>query len=221
MEEYLWQTNFQQIPTNPSALGFSYEKLRTYAEIPKSDFIGTDAVIDATRKSGKDFFAMPIFKKVENDGLNEYYLKDALFTRTATKDMYEDIVNKIIEHHINTIVIESNVTSELKQNIEKILNANNIGYCEILEKYNTMPKATRIENEKHIIKKQLIFPQKSMFGINTDMGAFMDNLTSYNATGSNPNDDAPDACALFASEIIEENSQPQIAEPLDFVRQFM
>lgn len=221
MEEYLWQTNFQQIPTNPDALGFSYEKLRTYSEIPRSDYIGTDAVIDATRKSGKDFFAMPIFKRVENDGLNEYYLKDALFTRTATKDMYEDIVNKIIEHHVNTLVIESNVTSELKQNLDKLLQQKGIGYCEILEKYNTMPKATRIENEKHIIKKQLVFPQKGMFGINTDMGAFMDNLTSYNATGSNPNDDAPDACALFASEIIEENSQPQIAEPLDFVREYM
>ena len=221
MEEYLWQTNFQQIPTNPSALGFSYEKLRTYTEIPKSDFIGCDAVIDATRKSGKDFFAMPIFKKVQNENMNEYYLKDCLFTRTATKDMYNQIVEKIIEHHINTLVIESNVTSELKQNIDKILTSKGIGYCEIIEKYNTVPKPMRIENEKHIIKKQLIFPQKGMYGINTEMGAFMDNLTSYNASGTNANDDAPDSCALFGSEIIEENSQPQIAEPLDFVRQFM
>ena len=221
MEEYLWQTNFQQIPTNPDALGFSYEKLKTYSQIPTSDYIGTDAVIDATRKSGKDFFAMPIFKKVQNENMNEYYLKDALFTRTATKDMYEDIVSKIIEHHINTLVIESNVTSELKQNLDRLLQQKGIGYCEILEKYNTMPKATRIENEKHIIKKQMFFPQKGMFGINTDMGRFMDNLTSYNATGTNANDDAPDACALFGSEIIEENSQPQVAEPLDFVRQFM
>ena len=221
MEEYLWETNFQQIPTNPDALGFSYEKLRTYSEIPKSDYNGTDAVIDATRKSGKDFFAMPIFKKVQTENMNEYYLKDCIFTRTATKDMYSEIVEKIVENHINTLVIESNVTSELKQNIDKMLLARGIGYCEIIEKYNTLPKAMRIENEKHIIKKQLIFPQKTMFGINTDMGAFMDNLTSYNATGTNPNDDAPDACALFASEIIEENSQPQIAQPLDFVRQFM
>ena len=221
MEEYLWQTNFQQIPTNPSALSFSYEKLKTYSQIPTSDYIGTDAVIDATRKSGKDFFAMPIFKKVQNENMNEYYLKDALFTRTATKDMYEDIVSKIIEHHINTLVIESNVTSELKQNLDRLLQQKGIGYCEILEKYNTMPKATRIENEKHIIKKQMFFPQKGMFGVNTDMGRFMDNLTSYNATGTNANDDAPDACALFGSEIIEENSQPQVAEPLDFVRQFM
>lgn len=221
MEEYLWQTNFQQIPTNPSALSFSYEKLRTYETIPNSDYVGTDAVIDATRKSGKDFFAMPIFKKVENENMMEYYLKDCLFTRTATKDMYSEIVDKIIENHINTLVIESNVTSELKQNIEQILTSKGVGYCEILEKYNTIPKSTRIENEKHIIKKQLIFPKKGMYGINTDMGAFMDNLTSYNATGTNSNDDAPDSCALFGSEIIEENSQPQIAQPLDFVRQFM
>ena len=221
MEEYLWQTNFQQIPTNPSGLGFSYEKLRTYNEIPKSDYVGADAVIDATRKSGKDFFAMPIFKKVQNDNMNDYYLKDCLFTRTATKDMYNEIVDKIIEHHINTLVIESNVTSELKQNLDTILQSKGVGYCEIIEKYNTMPKPTRIENEKHIIKKQMVFPKKGMYGVNTEMGAFMDNLTSYNASGNNPNDDAPDACALFGSEIIEENSQPQIAEPLDFVRQFM
>lgn len=221
MEEYLWQTNFQQIPTNPDSLGFSYEKLRTYETIPQSDYIGTDAVIDATRKSGKDFFAMPIFKKVENENMMDYYLKDCLFTRTATKDMYSQIVEKIVENHINTLVIESNVTSELKQNIEQMLSNMGIAYCEIIEKYNTIPKSTRIENEKHIIKKQLVFPQKGMYGVNTDIGLFMDNLTSYNATGTNPNDDAPDSCALFGSEIIEENSQPQIAEPLDFVRQFM
>ena len=221
MDEYLWETNFQQIPTNPSALSFSYEKLRTYSEIPKSDFIGTDAVIDATRKSGKDFFAMPIFKKVQNDNINEYYLKDCLFTRTATKDMYNEIVDKIIENHINTLVIESNVTSELAQNIDKILTSKGIGYCEILEKYNTISKPTRIENEKHIIKRQLVFPQKNMYGFNTDIGKFMENLTTYNATGTNPNDDAPDACALFSSEIIEENSQPQVAVPLDFIRQYM
>lgn len=221
MEEYLWETNFQQKPTNPESLGFSYDKLRTYSTIPETDYKGTYAVIDATRKSGKDFFAMPIFKKIENDEMFDYYLKDALFTRTATKDMYEAICDKIIEHNVILLVIESNVTTELKQNIERILKERGYTPPEIIEKYNTIPKATRIENEKHIIKKQLVFPQKGMYGVNTDVGKFMDNLTTYNATGTNPNDDAPDSCALFGSEIIEENSQPQKAVPLDFVRQFM
>lgn len=221
IEEYLFQTNFQQIPTNPESLGFSYEKLRLYRTIPNTDYTGAYAVIDATRKSGKDFFAMPIFKKVENDNNIDYYLKDCLFTRTATKDMYEAIVDKIIEHNIILLVIESNVTSELKQNIEKILESKGITPPEIIEKYNTIPKPTRIENEKHIIKKQLVFPEKGMHGANTDMGRFMDNLTTYNSTGTNSNDDAPDSCALFGSEIIEENSQQQVAEPLDFVRRFI
>jgi hypothetical protein len=220
MDSYLWETNFQQVPTNPEALAFSYEKIRTYKTIPATDYTGTYSVIDATRKSGKDFFAMPIFTKIESGNHFDYYLKDALFTRTATKDMYNEIVDKIIEHHIIMLVIESNVTSELKQNLEKILESKGYMFCEILEKYNTEQKSARITNEKHIIKKQLVFPEKGMYGVNTDMGEFMDNLTSYNESGMNKNDDAPDACALFGSEIIEENSQPQVAEPVPSIRAY-
>lgn len=221
MEDYLWETNFQQKPTNPEALSFSYDKLRTYDVIPQTEYIGAYGVIDATRKSGKDFFAMPIFKKVQNDTSLDYYFRDCLFTRTATKDMYEEIVGKIIEHHINMLVIESNVTSELKQALEERLDAKGVYYCEILEKYNTIPKATRIENEKGIIKRQLVFPKRGMYGVNTPMGQFMSNLTGYNASGTNSNDDAPDSCALFCSEIIEENSQPQVAEPIPGIREYM
>ena len=220
MEDYLWETNFQQKPTNPESLIFSYDKLRTYETIPQSDYIGTYAVIDATRKSGKDFFAMPIFKKVNNDSKFDYYLKDCLFTRTATKDMYNDIVNKIIDNHIIYLVIESNVTSELKQAIEEQLALKNINYCEIIEKYNTIQKSARITNEMHLIKKMLVFPNKVMYGINTDIGKFMENLTLYNSDGSNPNDDAPDSAAMFCSEIIEENSQPQIAVALPDIRKY-
>lgn len=220
MEEYLWETNFQQRPTNPEALTFSYDKIRSYDSIPQSEYVGTYSVIDATRKTGKDFFAMPIFKMVQNDNMHDYYLKDALFTRTATKDMYEPICDKIIENKIILLVIESNVTSELKQNIERILTARGYTPPEIIEKYNTEQKSARITNESHIIKKRLVFPQRGMYGPNTDIGKFMDNLITYNSTGQNANDDAPDACAMFGSEIIEENSQPQVAEPMPFIRQF-
>ena len=220
MDEYLWETNFQQRPINPEALPFSYDKLRCYDIFPQTDLLGSYSVIDATRKSGKDFFAMPIFKKIEEDGQNMYYLKDALFTRTATKDMYEQIIDKIIEHHIIMLVIESNVTSELKQNIERILKSRGANFCEIIEKYNTVPKAMRIESEKHIIKKQMVFPKKGMYGINSDVGKFMENLTTYNESGRNANDDAADSCAMFGSEIIEEASQTQIAQPLMGIREF-
>lgn len=221
IQEYLWENNYMQHSTDPEEFIFSYGSLRTFETIPETDYKGAYAVIDANRKSGKDFFAMPIFKKVENDNIFDYYLKDAIFTKTATKDLYDDIINKIIEHHIILLVIESNVTSELKQAIENGLKAKGHTFCEIMEKWNEEKKAIRITTEQGVIKRQLVFPKRDMYGINTDIGRFMDNLTTYNSTGSNVNDDAPDSCALFANEIIEENSQPQIAEPLDFVRQYM
>ena len=105
--------------------------------------------------------------------------------------------------------------------IEKILEQRGCMFCEIIEKYNTVPKPMRIEAEKGIIKKQMVFPAKNTFGENTHVGKFMNNLTSYNSSGSNANDDGPDSCALFASEIIEENSQPQIAQPMMGIREYM
>lgn len=221
MDRYLWETNFQQIPTDPEDLFFSYGKLRKYTTIPATDYIGGYAVIDATRKSGKDYFSMPIFKKVPTDSIYDYYLKDVLFTKTATKDMYDDIVDKIIEHHIILLVIESNVTSELKQAIDTRLKQKGIFYCTIIEKYNNVPKKVRIETEKSGILKVIVFPEKDNYGVETDMFKFMDNLTTYNNSGHNANDDAPDSLALFLSEIVEENSKPAKVEPLMGIREYI
>lgn len=221
MDRYLWETNFQQIPTDPEDLFFSYGKLRKYTTIPATDYIGSYAVIDATRKSGKDYFSMPIFKKVPTDSIYDFYLKDVLFTKTATKDMYDDIVDKIIEHHIILLVIESNVTSELKQAIDTRLKQKGIFYCTIIEKYNNVPKKARIETEKSGILKVIVFPEKENYGVETDMFKFMDNLTTYNNSGHNVNDDAPDSLALFLSEIVEENSKPAKVEPLMGIREYI
>lgn len=211
IDEYLWETNFQQKPTDPDSLFFSWNKLRTYDKMPITEYTSGYAVIDATRKTGKDFFAMPIFVKVPNGNEFDYYFKDCLFTRTATKDMYDDVCNKIIEHHIVELVIESNVTSELKQNIEKILNANGIFYCQIREKYQCENKQARIQDQKGNIVKKLVFPNKTLFGINSDIGKFMENLTLYNDNGRNPNDDACDSSALFTKEFVEGgNKLPKI-----------
>jgi len=210
MDEYLFETNFQQRPVDPESLEFSYKALRTYKERPARGEMGSYAVIDATRKSGKDFFAMPIHLKVlQEDGTYDYPLVDCIFTKKATKDLYNDVVSKIIEHHIVLLIIESNVTSELKQNIEQILTQYGVYFCEIREKYNTLPKETRIDMEKSVIRRKIVFPERSLFPLKSDMGAFMDNLTLYNASGRNINDDAPDSEAMFAAEIIEEGSKPQ------------
>ena len=202
MPDYLFETNFQQKPTDPEALLFSYNRIKTYVNYPKTDSDESYAVIDATRKSGRDYFSMPIFQKIYEGDMSMFYLKDCIFTQKATKDLYEDICNKIIEHHIIHLVIESNVTSELKYNIERILAEHGIFYCEIKEKYNSENKAERITDQSYQIHKRMVFPARDKFPIKSEMGQFMNNFTLYNSTGRNQHDDAPDSLALAAKEFI-------------------
>lgn len=214
MDDYLFQTNFQQIPTDPEALCFSWGKLRTYAKLPTDEIYSTVAVIDGTRKTGNDFFSMPIFKKHFNGDLFEYYLIDALFTQVATKDMIDDIMDKIIEHQIRVLVIETNVDGGLKKILEEKLHARGYFDIEIIEHYSTGNKLARIEDQKGNILRNLVFPNKNMFGIKSMVGQFMNNLTTFNNTGRNTHDDAPDSCALMTREILEGGSKPSKAVPI-------
>ena len=199
MDSYLWETNFQQNPTTPEGLEFDWNKLKQYETKPENVYNCSYAVIDGTRKSGKDYFAMPIYQ----DYYEDYALVDCIFTKVATSDLIDDIVNKIVEHHIVKLVIESNVDGGLKKVLEERLRSINVDYCVIIEKYNTVPKKIRIEANKGIIIKRIWFPSKQLLQANTDIHRYMTNLTLYNSSGRNVNDDAPDSSAMFSSEIIE------------------
>ena len=202
--EYLFQTNFQQKPVDHESMMFSWGKLQVYDKVPKKQYEGTYAVIDANRRSGKDFFSMPILQREDDENGNaNYYLIDCIYTQTATKDLYEDICRKIQEHHIVKLVIESNVSSELAQNLDKMLNMNGISYCDIQEKYNTAVKEVRITDQSHLILKRLIFPNQNNVSIQTDMGLFMNGITTYNTKGRNEHDDGIDSLAMFTKEFID------------------
>jgi predicted phage terminase large subunit-like protein len=205
--DYLFQTNFQQKPVDPESMMFSWGRLQTYDKLPRITYEGTYAVIDANRRSGRDFFSMPIFQRDDDEnGTDFYYLKDCIYTQTATKDLYEDICRKINEHHITLLIIESNVSSELSQNLTEMLHNYGIYYCDIREKYNTAVKEARIVDQSYNILKRLYFPSQNNVSIQTDIGMFMNELTTYNTNGRNEHDDATDSCAFFTREIVEKFS---------------
>ena len=207
MDTYLWETNFQQNPTTPEGLEFDWRNLKLYEEYPTNPYNCTYAIIDGTRKSGKDFFAMPIYQ----DYYEDYALIDCIFTKVATSELIDDIVDKIIHHKIVKLVLETNVDGGLKKILTEKLHQNGYYSCIIIEKYNTIPKKIRIEAEKGAIKKKIWFPHKKLLVANTDMARYMKNIVLYNSSGRNVNDDAPDSCAMFCSEIISEKSKPRKA----------
>lgn len=209
MDTYLWETNFQQRPTSPDSLEFDWYNLKLYENVLENTYDGSVSVIDGTRKSGKDFFAMPIFVPYQED----YALVDCIFSRVASTELVSDIVDKMLQYNIRVLIIETNVDGGLKKLILDEFNKRNLNcFCDIREKYNTVQKATRIEMEKGIIKRRVWFPAKKIFGKTSDLGKFMNNLTLYNSQGGNKNDDAPDSCAMFTSEIIGEKHKNRKAK---------
>lgn len=214
IETYLWETNYQQNPTTPEGLQFDYKNLKLYDNKPTNPNKFAYAVIDGTRKSGKDFFAMPIFVNYYDD----YALYDCIFTKTATTDLLDAIVGKIEEHHIVKLLVETNVDGGLKRYINEKLEKKGIYYCEIIEKYNTISKSVRIEAEKGNIVRKIWFPSKNCQEPNTDMYRFMQNFTLYNSSGRNVNDDAPDSNAMFTAYFVTGSSKPAKVKP--FKREF-
>ena len=215
LDRYIFECNFQQNPISPEALAFDWKNLKQYATTLTNEYNATYAVIDGTRKSGKDYFSMPIFQKY----MDGYALIDCIFTQTATTQLINKIVDKIIGNNVKILVIETNVDGGLKNVILSEMERRGFSNgIQIIEKYSTMVKQTRIELERGNIIERIWFPAQHLFAINSDMGKFMESHTMYNIEGNNVHDDATDSLAMFSSEVIDGKAKP--IKPVIIARPF-
>lgn len=215
-DPFLFSCVYQQAPIPPTGLEFADDLLQHYIDEPL-DKEGNSAlsqyslaVLDPARK-GKDNVSMPIYKVYDD----KYYFVDCIFEQKAMTELYDRIVDKIIEHAITRFVIENNVDTSLKTLLEEKLHQKGYYLCEILEKYNTVKKEDRIKNARGIIKRFIVFRDKKTYKPNTDYGRFMTNFTTYSFDYANKHDDAPDSMAMFAEEIILEKSKPSKPKGID------
>lgn len=200
-DPFLFSCVYQQNPIAPTGREFAWECIRTYTNEELLNVLLTPnsmATLDTARK-GKDNVSMPIFK---NDNNGNHYLIDAIYKQKPMDDLYDEIIEKIIEHRITTLVIENNIDTSLKRLLEDRLHARGIYWCTIIEKYNTVKKEERIKNNRGIVQKQIVFPDKSIVRPNTDIGRMMDNITKYSFDKPNVHDDGIDSVCMYASEII-------------------
>ena len=142
---------------------------------------------------------MPIFKS-DNNG--NHYLIDAIYKQKPMDDLYDEIIEKIINNKITTLVIENNIDTSLKKLLETKLKIKKVTWCTIIEKFNTVKKEERIKNNRGIVQKQIVFPDKSIIKLNSDIGKMMDNVTKYSFDKPNLHDDGVDSICMYASEII-------------------
>lgn len=207
MDRYLWETNFQQRPTSPEGMVFDISKLKTYEVLPDDLTEVSYAVLDPNRK-GKDFLSMPICRK---NSIGEHYLVDILFEQTSTKYLIDAICDKIIMNKVVMIAIESNTDSSLPETIKYKLFEKGYNGCVVSDFYSTEIKEVRINSMKDVVKDKMYFPSKKLYGINSQMGKAMDQLTRYSFEFPNRHDDMPDSCAMYGKQIILEEATPRRA----------
>lgn len=198
---------YQQMPIAPTGLEFANSELLHFDNFPRNEhgdyttFNYSLAVLDPARK-GKDNVSMPIMK---SDG-TYYYMYDCIFEQKAMTQLYDLIVDKIRKDNIAKLVIENNTDTSLKALLEAKMQTKGVSNCEIIEKYNTKNKESRIRDMRGIIKEKIKFLDKDEYTRNSDYGRFMENLNTYSFDYANKHDDAPDSLALFADQIIMGNA---------------
>lgn len=199
MDRFLWMCVYQQDPIAPEGLEFDWGSLTQYDSIPDWEIECRYASLDPARK-GKNYVSMPIFYKYYAS--EKYYLVDFLYRKKSMKELYDPIVDKIIEHRLNKLVLENNTDTSLKEVLEERLHKRGYYGCVIIEKYSTVNKEKRINDNQGDIKGMIVYPKKGMHSPNSDMGKAMDGITSYSFSYPNKFDDGIDSIALFVMEFI-------------------
>lgn len=199
MSEYLWRAVYMQNPIAPEGIEFSWEVLDTYDELPKSNVVSVYASLDPARR-GKNYVSMPIVYEYENEA--KRYLVDFLYRKKSMKELYDAIVQKIVDHRINRLVVENNTDTSLKEVLEQKLKERGYYGCTITEKYSTQNKEQRIKDHQGTARGEIRYPKKSLHSPNSDIGMAMDAITSYSFNYPNKFDDAIDSIVLLIMEFL-------------------
>lgn len=196
---YEYHCIWRQKPIPAEGLIFSKEFLRFYDQRPDELTQYSFAVIDPTRRKAKDFFSMPIFKRL--DGTDDYYLVDIIFEKKSSMDLIGKVIEKIVNNRIVKLYFEENINDSLGSTIRQELEKRDINFCEIVPIYNTVNKMQRIADMEHQIKQHIVFPSNNLYPSVTPMGYAMHQLYEYNGEKSE-HDDMADSLAMFAANFI-------------------
>ena len=199
----------------PKTFDLQFLQLYNYSEKCKTLNKYAQTMIDTTRKSGNDFFAMPIFRLNEETGA--YRLVDCIFEQKSL-GMVEDprnefaqkICKKIEKDNIIECCIENNTSNTTGTLLKSMCKSFGYDVCKFRERYTAKrginsTKIVRILNMEETIKNYIEFPNPETLPVGHPLRLFMQYLTNWSSLEgqkkTNP-DDAPDSVAMFAEEFI-------------------
>ena len=145
---------------------------------------------------------MPIFYKF--DGYEkQHHLVDFLYQKKSMKELYDEIVDRIIYHRLNRLVLENNTETSLKMVLDTKLKERGYFGCQIDEVYSSLNKEQRIKDHQGDIRGSIIYPAKGKYLPNTEFGKAMESVTSYSFDYPNKFDDAIDSIGMFSMYFLD------------------
>ncbi len=225
LKPYEFDLVYRQIRTSRDPRPFDWSNLDTYTDTKGKDLMPTaKAVVDPTRKSGNDFFSMPIFKY--NNKTGKERLVDVIYEQKSLGKVSDPkneflfkVCRKIIDNQITNFTIENNTSNTLGSFIEQKLKEMGYNNCKIEEIYTAKVrgqegKVERIMTQEATIVRNIEFPSPKIIKPQTDMALFMEDLTRFDSkevSSRKRHDDAPDSLAIFSNKYLF-NKQNRFSE---------
>lgn len=197
---------YRQKPIPEEGLDFDYSILKTYDKPYLDNQLGETAVgsIDPTRKTGADFLSFPILKKIIDESdphFGKYAFVGCVFRKRSIKDndTFSLVLNTLMGNGVRKLYLEVNTDTSLGQRIKDHISKVNYG-LQIKEIYNTIRKSQRIADQTQNIINNVVFPKEGLYSKSTDIGMFMENLTTYSSQFAVKHEDAADSLAMLSKE---------------------
>lgn len=231
LKDYEFDLVYRQVRASREPRIFEWGNLTTWTKNGPEISKTAKAVVDPTRKSGNDFFSMPVFRHNNKTGkerlVNAIHCQKSLGKVSDPKNEFLFRVCKfIIDESITNLTIENNTSNTLGSFIEGKLKEMGYNGCKIEEIFATSKKGKetkvqRILSQEATIVENIEFPDKSILKPQSDLALFMEHFTRFDSKQnigkkSNP-DDACDAVASFSDKFLF-NRQTRLSKVAGFSR---
>lgn len=199
----------------PKTFDLRYFMTYDYRKPPKELNKYALTMIDTTRRSGNDWFSMPIFNKNNENGL--YYWTDMIFEQKSLgvvddpKNTFaSEICKKIKNDNIVECCIESNTSNTTSALLKTICKGMSYNSCKFRDRYTSKKgknsnKIVRILNMEETIKNYIVIPDPNTLPNKHPIKLALQYLSNWNSKEgqkkTNP-DDVPDSLAQFCEEFI-------------------
>lgn len=204
-----FQAMEQGLPVIPDGMPFDYSNMKVWKELPLKESEGgvrsdyTYGALDLPRTGDNNLSLMVLSPCGEL-----HYLVDGIYEKKpidykfeSGKTMLDVVCEKIKMRNMKHLVVETNVCSNIKSQIEEKL-AKIHHSCKIYEVYSTMKKEDKIFNCQSDIQQHIVIPASGIFGLSSDVGKAVFEIVTWNTKAKS--DDSIDTIAMYVRQFVNQ-----------------